>query len=167
MGALGDPDASSGTGADKWGLWRLDPGPRGVPLRDYEKKLERPGNLRYQAPAGWTFDPSSWWVEEHGLIMETPEALPLEKRYLVTGGRETTSVLTVRNDGSWELSKGKLYDVTHLPCRSAVYTSAEGAVCRPAREQEAFFPVKPGAKMPKLDGCNTQDWAVLFVTGAD
>eukprot|EP00747_Dinoflagellata_sp_TGD_P221454 gnl/TRDRNA2_/TRDRNA2_93285_c0_seq1.p4 gnl/TRDRNA2_/TRDRNA2_93285_c0~~gnl/TRDRNA2_/TRDRNA2_93285_c0_seq1.p4 ORF type:complete len:101 (+),score=14.40 gnl/TRDRNA2_/TRDRNA2_93285_c0_seq1:275-577(+) len=99
--------------------------------------------------------------------METPEALPLEKRYLVTGGRKTTAVLTVRKDGSWELSKGKLYDVTHLPCRSALYTPAEGGVCMPTKEGQALFPVKPGAKMPKLEGCNTQDWAVLFVVGVE
>merc|ERR1719161_1871 len=67
IAAIGDPDASSGTGADKWGLWRDDPGPRGVYLRDYEKKLASRAD---KAPAGWTFDPSSWWVEEHGLIME-------------------------------------------------------------------------------------------------
>ena len=38
IAALDDPAASSGTGADKWGLWREDPGPRGVFLRDYDKK---------------------------------------------------------------------------------------------------------------------------------
>jgi hypothetical protein len=76
IAALGDPDASSGTGADKWGLWREDPGPRGVWLRDYDKKLVSSGG---KAPAGWTFDQAGWWVEEHGLIMETPAALPLQK----------------------------------------------------------------------------------------
>jgi len=179
IAALGDPEATSGTGAEKWGLWRQDPGPRGVYLRDYEKQL---GSKDNKAPEGWTFDPSSWWVEEHGLIMETPAALPLQKkkveggalkiveplkRYVVTGGRETTSVLTVRGDGSWELNKGKLYDVTHLPCRSAVYTSAEGGVCKPTAEEQKLFPVQPGAKMPQFPGCNTQDWAVLFVVGED
>ena len=34
IAALGDPGASSGIGADTWGLWRLDPGPRGVRLTD-------------------------------------------------------------------------------------------------------------------------------------
>lgn len=179
IAALADPKASSGTGADKWRIWEQDPGPRGVKLTDYENKLAATGG---KAPAGWTFDPSSWWVEEHGLIMETPAPLPLQKttkaggemkvlaperRYLVSGGRDTTSVLTVHSDGRWELDQGTLFDVTHLPCRSAIYTSAEGGTCKPTKEAQSFFPVKPGAKMPKLDGCNTQDWAVLFVLGVD
>ena len=33
IAALGDPGASSGRGAETWGLWREDPGPRGVRLR--------------------------------------------------------------------------------------------------------------------------------------
>lgn len=162
LAALGDPTASSGTGADKWGLWEVDPGPRGVRLGEYQQKLAASGG---KAPAGWTFDPSSWWVEEGGRIMETPAPLP-PKRYLVSGMRETTSVLTVHSDGRWELDKGTLYDVTHLPCRSAVYTAAEGLKCTPSSEQQSYFPVKPGAKMPKFYGCNTQDWAVLFVLGS-
>merc|ERR1712187_373253 len=107
--------------------------------------------------------------------METPERLSLQKkklegdsvrvleplkRYVVTGGRDTTSLLTVRGDGSWELSKGKLYDVTHLPCRSAVYTPAQGGVCKPTVEAQRNFPVKPGANIPQFPGCNTQDWSV-------
>jgi len=31
------------------------------------KKLEKSGG---KAPAGWSFDKSNWWLEEHGLIME-------------------------------------------------------------------------------------------------
>ena len=34
IAALGDPQALSGTGAQEWGLWRKDPGPRGVWMRD-------------------------------------------------------------------------------------------------------------------------------------
>ena len=30
LAALGSPLAGSGTGAENWGLWTLDPGPRGV-----------------------------------------------------------------------------------------------------------------------------------------
>ena len=30
IAALGDPGATSGSGAQSWGLWPLDPGPRGV-----------------------------------------------------------------------------------------------------------------------------------------
>ena len=32
IAALGDPKATSGTGANTWGLWREDPGPQGVRL---------------------------------------------------------------------------------------------------------------------------------------
>ena len=173
IAALGDPQATSGTGAEKWGLWREDPGPRGVWLRNYNKLASQ----GFKAPAGWQFDPDAWWVEEHGLIMETPEPLPLRKgkrgdaKYVVTGGRETTSVLTVHDDGRWELSKGKLYDVTHLPCRSAVYTAATAgaapASCVPTKADQQLFPVKPGAAMPDVPDCARQDHAVLFVVGIE
>jgi len=51
VAALGDPAASSGTGAEEWGLWDQDPGPRGVTLGKYPKldqnkgKSPRGGNL--------------------------------------------------------------------------------------------------------------------------
>jgi hypothetical protein len=35
--ALGDPKASSGHSAEAWGIWRVDPGPRGVRLHNYDK----------------------------------------------------------------------------------------------------------------------------------
>ena len=37
IAALGDPGSTSGNGAQSWGLWRLDPGPRGVWLDNYEQ----------------------------------------------------------------------------------------------------------------------------------
>lgn len=152
-------------------MWRDDPGPRGVYLKDYERRLAANNNV---APAGWTFDPKDWWVEEHGLIMSTPGPLPRkslnkdtkevinEKKYVVTGDREITTVLTVRQDGTWELEKGTLYDVTHLPCRSAAY---RGETCAPQNANLKDFPVKPGAEMPVIQGCQKQDYAVLFVLG--
>ena len=152
-------------------LCRDDPGPRGVYLKDYDRRLGTNNNV---APAGWKFDPSDWWVEEHGLIMSTPDPLPRksldkatkqiipEKKYLVTGAREVTTTLTVRENGSWELEKGTLYDVTHLPCRSAAY---RGDTCAPNNANLKNFPVKPGAEMPPIDGCSKQDYAVLFVLG--
>ena len=73
----------------------MDPGPRGVDLRDYPK-LERAGGV---APAKWRQDNDDWWMEEHGLIMEKPDFPLPPGRYQVTGGRETTSVLTVREVG--------------------------------------------------------------------
>lgn len=146
-------------------------GPRGVYLKDYERRLAKNDNV---APAGWKFNPQDWWVEEHGLIMSTPEPLPRksliketkevinEKKYVVTGDREITTVLTVREDGSWELEKGTLYDVTHLPCRSAAY---RGEACAPQNANLKDFPVKPGAEMPPIRDCSKQDYAVLFVLG--
>jgi hypothetical protein len=168
IAALGDPGATSGVGAESWGLWRLDPGPRGVRLSSYET-LKAEGGV---APAQWKFDGSDWWVEEHGLIMEQPEFPIPPGRYVVTGGREVTAVLTIHPKGDdglthWELDKGAtLYDVTHLRCRSARYTPAAGDnSCSPAKAQMTAFPVAPGAPMPPVEGCNKQDYEVLIVIG--
>ena len=168
IAALGDPGASSGTGAESWGLWREDPGPRGVRLSGYET-LKAEGGV---APAQWTFDGADWWLEEHGLIMEQPEFPIPPGRYVVTGGREVTALLTVHPKGSdgvqdWELDKGAtLHDVTHLRCRSARYTPAAGAnSCSPAKAQTSSFPVEPGGPMPPVEGCNKQDYEVLIVIG--
>lgn len=158
IAALGDPKASEGEITEPWGLWRLDPGPRGVWLRDYEDKLaSSPTNT---APAGWTYDPNDWWLEEHGLIMEQPEFPLPSGRYLVTGGRSTTTGITV-TDKHWKLDEGAtLYDVTHLPCRAARYHGGS-----PARANLLDFPVAPGAIMPSVPGTNKQDYAVLFLVG--
>ncbi|MDR4460952.1 MAG: hypothetical protein MRJ67_10640 [Nitrospirales bacterium] len=128
IAALGDPDATSGNGAESWGLWPLDPGPRGVRLSRLEE-LEEAGGI---APARWTFDRTDWWLEEHGLIMEQPTFPIPPGKYLVTGDREVTTVLTIHpadKDGNsrWELDdQATLYDVTHLRCRSARYTPTTG-----------------------------------------
>merc|ERR1712241_359426 len=62
-------------------------------------------------PAGWTFDAGDWWMEENGLLMESPDFPLPEGQYLVTGGRETQAVLKVSGD-SWSLShEAKLSDV--------------------------------------------------------
>jgi len=172
IAALGDPQASSGTGAQDWGLWRKDPGPRGVPLSNINK-LTAAGGL---ARAGWKFDGSDWYVEEHGLIMEKPtggdggsgEQLKPGK-YIVTGDRQVTTVLTVSApdvDGNsrWQLDEGKLFDVTHLPCRTGRYSGPE---CSPAKARLSDFPVKPGGLMPPVEGCKKQDYAVLFVIGVE
>ncbi len=168
IAALGDPGATSGSGAQSWGLWPLDPGPRGVRLSSY-KRLKDAGGV---APARWKFDGADWWLEEHGLIMEQP-TFPLPPgKYVVTGGRGVTAVLTIHppdgnGDRRWELDRGAtLYDVTHLACRSARYTPAEvGGSCSPANAQQTAFPVAPGGAMPPVDGCTKQDYAVLIVTG--
>jgi hypothetical protein len=167
IAALADSRATSGTGAETWGLWRVDPGPRGVRL-DRHEQLKSTG----VAPARWKFDSADWWLEEHGLIMEQPDfPLPAGK-YLVTGGREVTTVLTIHPRGSdgrqrWELAdRATIWDVTHLGCRAGRYTPAKGAnSCSPANARQSSFPVLPGAAMPPVDGCNKQDYAVLIVVG--
>jgi len=168
IAALGDPGATSGSGAQSWGLWPLDPGPRGVELNRYQR-LKDAGGV---APARWKFDGTDWWLEEHGLIMEQP-TFPLPPgKYMVTGARDVTAVLTIhpadRNgDRRWELDKGAtLYDVTHLACRSARYTpAAVGGSCSPANAQKTAFPIAPGGAMPPVEGCTKQDYAVLIVIG--
>jgi hypothetical protein len=56
---------SSGTGAGGWGLWRQDPGPRGVRIQDV-------GNIVCAAPGqrgctatgvAWFLDVDEWWLE--------------------------------------------------------------------------------------------------------
>lgn len=73
------------------------------------------------------------------------------------------------NDGArrWELDNGaKIYDVTHLACRSARYTpTPNDNSCSPAKAPKSAFRVAPGTTMPPVQGCNKQDYAVLFVIG--
>jgi hypothetical protein len=168
IAALAEPGATSGSNAQSWGLWPLDPGPRGVRLNNYER-MKAAGNV---APSKWKFDSKDWWLEEHGLIMENP-VFPLSAgKYMVTGDREMTSVLTIHpmdKDGNqhWELDNGAtLYDVTHLACRSAKYTPlTSNSSCSPSRAKQTDFPVIPGGPMPPVEGCNKLDYAVLLVIG--
>lgn len=167
IAALGDATATSGNGAQSWGLWNQDPGPRACQL-DHYPQLKAKG----VAPAKWKFDASDWWLEEHGLIMEKPTfPLPAGK-YLVTGDREVTTVLTVHpkdkaGNQRWELADGAtLHDVTHLGCRSARYTPSKAAnACSPANTPTRGFPVTPEAAMPAVNGCHKQDYTVLIVVG--
>ena len=168
IAALASPDATAGSNAQQWGLWRQDPGPRGVRLSRYEQ-LKAAGGV---APAQWRFDSTDWWLEENGLIMEQPEFPVGPGKYMVTGDREVTTVLTVHpltSDSTqrWELADdATVYDVTHLRCRSARYTPATGGgSCSPAAAQMSEFPVTPGDSMPVVENCNKQDYAVLFVIG--
>jgi hypothetical protein len=167
IAALGDPKAASGDDAQDWGFWELDPGPRGVWSTDYADLLANGG----RAPAGWQFDAASWWLEEHGLIMEAP-SFPLPPgQYVVTGGREVTTVLTVEapdaaGKQAWSLADGAtVYDVTHLRCRAAVYTAKAGAACTPDKTPTNVFPMDPGRQMPMVEGCEKQDYQVLIVIG--
>ena len=167
IAALGGPDDTSGNNAQLWGLWAKDPGPRGVYLSLFPA-LQMAG----YAPAGWKFDPAEWWMEEHGLIMEKPQFPLAPGQYVVTGGREVTSVLTIgapdaSGAQSWALADGAtLAQVTHLACRSAVYRpETAGASCSPASARSFDFPVGPGATMPAVEACMKRDYAVLFVIG--
>jgi hypothetical protein len=168
IAALGDPQATSGTGAESWGLWALDPGPRGVWSKDYDALLANAG----LAPSGWQFDQSAWWLEEHGLIMEAP-SFPLPPgQYVVTGAREVTAVLTVDPADSagkqaWRLSDdATIYDVTHLRCRAALYTAqTSGQSCTPDKTPTDVFPMSPGIAMPAVDGCTKRDYQVLIIVG--
>lgn len=130
------------------------------------------GSIRGRVACRWAFDESDWWLEEHGLIMEAPEFPLAAGDYLVTGDRDAVSVLTVHaagHDGrqNWELSEGaNIYDVTHLRCRSARYTSASAPMtCSPTLARQSDFPVSPGAVMPPVSDCSKQDYAVLLVIG--
>ncbi len=168
IAALADPNANSGNNAETWGYWPLDPGPRGVRLNKYSDLLASGGI----APAKWQFDSSAWWLEENGLIMEAPQ-FPLQPgEYLVTGGRQVLSALTVHpaDDGGnqrWELEKNaSIHDVTHLGCRSAVYTqSSAEQTCTPENAPRDAFRVAAGEPMPPVEGCTKQDYAVLIVIG--
>jgi hypothetical protein len=168
IAALGDPGATSGNGAQSWGFWNQDPGPRACKL-DHYPQLKAAGGV---APSQWKFDPADWWLEEHGLIMEKPTFPQPPGKYLVTGDREVTTVLTIHpkdKDGNqrWELADGAtLNDVTHLGCRSARYTpAAPDSSCSPENVRTKGFPVNPGAAMPVVNGCRKQDYAVLIVVG--
>ena len=180
IAALGDPGATSGNDAQSWGVWSQDPGPRACKL-DHYKQLKAAGGV---APAQWKFDAQDWWLEEHGLIMEKP-TFPLPPgKYLVTGDRKVTTVLTIQpkdKDGNqrWELADGAtLYDVTHLGCRSARYTPSTSSktsdktvnktdanACSPANAPTKGFPVNAGGAMPAVNGCHKQDYTVLIVVG--
>ena len=144
IAALGDPKACRGSGAGTWGIWSIDPGPRGVHIQDWSL-LKMMGGL---APSGWKFDAQDWWLEEHGLIMEKPDFPLPSGKYMVTGGRETQAVLTIHQDGdTWELGEGaSLHDVTHLPCRSGnqshfIVTVASGSILIRAANNPSVFAI--------------------------
>ena len=168
IAALADPAANAGNNAETWGYWPLDPGPRGVRLDNYEQLLAAGG----VAPSKWQFDSAAWCLEENGLIMEAPEFPLPPGEYLVTGGRKVLSVLSVypadeHGNQRWQLEDGaSIHDVTHLGCRSAVYTPASTEkMCTPENAPRSAFRVAAGEPMPAVAGCHKQDYAVLIVIG--
>ncbi|MBF0489792.1 MAG: hypothetical protein HQL15_04135 [Candidatus Omnitrophica bacterium] len=104
--------------------------------------------------------------------MEKP-TFPLPPgKYVVTGGREVTAILTIYpkdKEGSqrWELENGaKLYDETHLPCHAVRYTpETNDHSCSPEMAPKSVFPIAPGIPMPSIKGCSKKEYAVLFVIG--
>ena len=166
IAALAEPGETSGTNAQLWGRWELDPGPRGVWLSALPVLA-----VTGHAPAGWRFDARDWWLEEHGLIMEPPQFPLAPGQYVVTGGRAVTAVLTIgppdaTGAQAWSLADGAtVQDVTHMGCRAARYTPKAGAECSPAAAPAGKFPLKPGDVMPGVPGCAQVDYAVLFLVG--
>jgi hypothetical protein len=168
IAALAPAGATSGTGAQTWGIWRVDPGPIGVWLRFYQL-LRKAGNI---APAGWRFDIDDWWLDENGLIMRAPDFPISPGQYFVTNGEDQISLLTIsppdqNGEQAWSLSDGKtIGDVTHGPCRSARYTplGASGS-CTPENADLALFPLKPGEEVPEIVHCNRKIYSVLIVFG--
>ncbi|MEZ5872767.1 MAG: hypothetical protein R3D32_13205 [Nitratireductor sp.] len=168
IAALGNTAARSGSDAQEWGLWQVDPGPRGVNISDLATLVSNGGI----APDGWKFDQKAWWLEEHGLIMEAP-VFPLPAgKYVVTGGREKTAVLEVSapdaaGKQAWSLGDdATLHDVTHLRCRAALYTErSDGQSCSPDKTPISVFPMGPDISMPSVTGCDKRDYQVLIVLG--
>ena len=170
IAALGDPEANSGVGAENWGIWTKDPGPRGVWLSLFPI-LRAAGGV---GPSGWQFDEKDWWLDENGLIMEKPTFPIPAGNYFVSGDREVHTVLTIfpKDENGvqrWKLKgDAKLYDVTHLPCRSARYTSGDSLKsCSPANVDKSLFKIAPGSEMPVVEGCYKQDYAVIFIGGLE
>jgi hypothetical protein len=79
------------------------------------------------------FDKTDWWLEEHGLIMEAPGKLPAKKfvrdglqgtgkgttveraKYVVTGDRDLTTVLTVYSDGRYGRAAHSAHAYSYTP----------------------------------------------------
>lgn len=168
IAALADPGATSGTGAETWGLWRVDPGPIGVPLRHYDALVEA-GN---RGPGGWQFDPNDWWLDENGILMKAPSfPMPATQLY-ITNGEGSFSLLTVEAPDAegrqaWSLSRDQtIADVTHGPCRAGRYTPIDAAKgCSPADVDQSLFPLPIGDASPDVAGCERVQYAVLIVFG--
>ena len=103
-------------GAKNWGVWERDPGPRGIPFDQFSTFASSTTSHTELAPAGWEINSKDFWLEEHGIWMETPLPSNLQPgQHLVTGGRSRTSVLTIYPTGNkgekrWSLDGG----VSHI-----------------------------------------------------
>lgn len=133
-------------------------------LRDYERIMatesaERPSWL----------DSKDFFLDENAIIMPQPEFPMPPGKYLVTGARSTTTGLTIDAEGNWKLDEGKLFDVTHLPCRAARYrtttTAEDSKAGSPMTVRKGDFPVMPGGIMPDVLGTNKEIYSVVFIIG--
>src|SRR5437899_10240008 len=94
--------------------------------------------------------------------MEKP-TFPLSAgKYLVTGDRDVTTVLTVRpkdknGNQRWELADGAtLYDVTHLVCRLLLEKKKKAANARTAANVPTTgLTLAPGSAMTSVNGRRT------------
>ena len=83
--------------------------------------------------------------------MEKPDFPLPPGRYVVTGGRETTTVLTVAEDGdAWELADGaKLHDdASALQVRGLSTHRGDG--CVPRQRKPSRFPCHTRGSMPDI-----------------
>jgi hypothetical protein len=168
IAALGDPTATSGTGAETWGIWHDDPAQRAVWLK-YYTIVKAAGGF---APGNWQVNDDDWWMDENSLIMQPPEFPVPARKYLVSGDREVVTTLIIHpkdENGvmAWELEdkSAVLHDVTHLPCRSARYTPETGnsGTCIPTNVDSRVYPLRPDDETPAITGCQKQDYSVLLV----
>ncbi len=167
IAALGSPTATSGTGAETWGIWHDDPAQRAVWLK-YYPIVKAAGGF---APGNWQVNDDDWWMDENSLIMQPPEFPVPPRKYIVSGDREVVTTLTIYpkdENGvmAWELEdKATLYDVTHLPCRSARYTPANSGTgtCIPTNVDRNLYPLQPEDETATIVGCQKQDYSVLLV----
>lgn len=172
--AKGSGDDSTGDNADAWHVYRTDPEPTGISLRNV-------GDAANHAAADW-FDPNSWWLQEAGLLLVPPEPLMLSgsnrdpvaqgeaatQVYRVRAMDESTGTLTVHADGRWELSHNTLEGVTDSNGLLSHYSPADiASTCTPSSLQWDRFPLLPGEPLPSVPGCMKADYRILVVTGAD
>ena len=129
IAALGDPGATSGKGAQSWGFWNQDPGPRACKLDHYHQLKAVSAVLLGVATDGNSTLRTGGW-RNMALIMEKPTFPLAPGKYLVTGDREVTTVLDNSAQGQGRQSavgtrrrrNPQQMSPIRRGCRSARYT---------------------------------------------